>query len=91
MEFLDPSHEGTSLDFVAAPRLHSLRGATVAMISNGKEGTRNFFSVLGQQLQEQHGVASVIALTKGNYSAPAEAEVMQRAASADVIITGVGD
>jgi diacylglycerol kinase family enzyme len=91
MQFLDPTHEGESLDFVAAPRLQSLQGANVAFISNGKEGTRNFFSTLERQLLEQHGVASVVALTKGNYSAPAEAEVMQQAANADVIITGVGD
>jgi len=91
VEFLDPSHEGEAHDFVAAPRLQSLQGANVAFISNGKEGTRNFFTALQQQLKEQQGVASVIALTKGNYSAPAEAEIMQQAANADVIITGVGD
>lgn len=91
MQFLDPSHEGDALHFATAPRLQTLQGAKVALISNGKEGTRNFFSILGRQLQQRHGVASVVSLTKGNYSAPAEAEIMQQAANADVIITGVGD
>lgn len=91
MEFLDPSHEGYASGFVAAPRLSSLHGKKVALLSNGKQGTRSFFAALKTRLQVQHGASSVVVLTKANYSAPAEDAVLQQAVSADVVIAGVGD
>ena len=43
---LDPSHEATAVGAQRAPRSPSLAGKTVGFISNGKEGTKGFFTVL---------------------------------------------
>jgi len=91
IEILDPTHEGEATGFAPAPRLASLRGARVAIVSNGKQGTRPFFDAFERELRDRHGVAEVVRLTKSNYSAPAEPEVMAKATAADALVAGVGD
>ena len=91
MEILDPTHEGDSPDFVPAARLRSLEGATIGVISNGKKSTKPFFDALERELVEKHGVATVVRRTKSNYSAPADAEIMDEAKKWDALVAGVGD
>jgi hypothetical protein len=74
-----------------APRLQSLKGKTVGLISNGKEGTVGFFAHVDRLLRERYQVAEVILRTKSNYSAPAEDEIIDDAKSWDLAITGLGD
>jgi hypothetical protein len=74
-----------------APRLQSLKGKTVGLISNGKEGTAGFFAHVDRLLRERYQVAEVILRTKSNYSAPAEDEIIDDAKSWDLAITGLGD
>ena len=75
MEVLDPTHSDDDAEFVAAPRLESLSGATIGIISNGKHGTVPFFDALERELRERHGVARVDRVVKPNYSAPAGPEI----------------
>ena len=91
MEILDPTHEGHSPDFAPAARLRSLEGATIGVISNGKKSTKPFFDALERELVEKHGVATVVRRTKSNYSAPADAEIMDEAKKWDALVAGVGD
>jgi len=91
IEVLDPTYGDNSTDFAPATRLPTLDGATVGIISNGKEGTPAFFDALEDALREHHGVAEVVRLTKPNYSAPADASIMDRAARWHALIAGVGD
>jgi hypothetical protein len=91
IEFLDPTPESGAGEFKPAPRLASLEGATVAIISNGKKNTKPFFDAMETELRTSHGVADVVRLTKSNYSAPAEAEVLQEAEKWQALISGVGD
>ena len=88
---LDPSHEAGSSAFVPAKRLKSLEGATVGLVSNGKEGTKGFFDAFEKELLDGHGVAKVVRVTKRNYSAPAEPEILEQAAEWDAIVAGIGD
>lgn len=88
---LDPTFEERPDPFVAAPRPATLRGATVGIISNGKARTRPFFDHLERLLREEWGVAEVVRRTKSNYSAPAEAHLIDEAASWQVLFAGVGD
>jgi hypothetical protein len=44
-----------------------------------------------ERLLREHGVASVVRRTKGNYSAPAEVELMDEAASWSAMFAGTGD
>jgi hypothetical protein len=71
--------------------LQSLKGKTVGLISNGKEGTAGFFAHVDRLLRERYQVAEVILRTKSNYSAPAENEIIDDAKSWDLTITGLGD
>jgi len=43
---LDPTHEKSAAGLKLAPRHRSLAGQTIGFISNGKEGTKGFFTEL---------------------------------------------
>ena len=91
IEILDPTHEGDSAPFQTAPRLATLRGIRLAVISNGKKGTKPFFDALERDLKDDHGVADVVRLTKANYSAPVDAGLLADAGRWDALVAGVGD
>jgi len=91
IEVLDPSHESDARAFAPAQRLTSLNGVTVGIISNGKKGTKPFFDALARELREHYGVAKVVQLTKSNYSAPVEPELLNEAERWQALISGVGD
>ncbi len=91
LQVLDPSNETTPPLGVLAPRVASLAGATVGFISNGKEGTHGFFAHLDRMLREEFGVAEVIRRTKSNYSAPADAHIVDELRRWQAVVTGIGD
>jgi hypothetical protein len=91
IEILDPSHESAGAPFAAAPRLDSLEGKTVAIVSNGKKGTQPFFGALERELKEGYRVAEVVRLTKSNYSAPAEPPLLRDSARWHALVSGIGD
>ena len=88
---LDPTNEATPPKGQLAPRLVTLRGKTVGFISNGKEGTKGYFRHLEQLLRDEHGVADVVLRTKSNYSAPADAHIIDEIRSWHAVVTGIGD
>ena len=91
MQILDPSHEEGAAGFALATRLAALEGATVGVISNGKEGTKGFFAAFEQVMKDRYGVGDVVLRTKSNYSAPAEAGLLEEAKSWDALVAGIGD
>ena len=91
IEILDPTAETAATGGRPAPRLSSLAGKTVGIISNGKEGTKGYFAHVDHLLRSELGVARVDFCTKANYSAPAEAAVIARIKSWDAVVAGVGD
>lgn len=91
IEVLDPTYGDDENRFAPAPRLESLSGATVGVISNGKQGTRRFFDALARELIDTHGAADVVRLTKANYSAPADPDTVDRAKEWHALVAGVGD
>ena len=72
-------------------RPSSLQGKTVGFISNGKEGTKGYFAHLDRMLREELGVADVVWRTKSNYSAPADAHIVDEIKKWHAVVTGVGD
>jgi len=88
---LNPTNETSPEKLEPAPRLNTLRGKTVGLISNGKEGTPGFFAHLDRLLRKRFDVANVVLTTKANYSAPAEAAIIDGARSWDLTISGLGD
>jgi hypothetical protein len=90
-EVLDPTQESEPGAVEFAPRLRSLEGITVGLLSNGKAGTARLFDHVEDLLRRDHGVADVVRRTKSNYSAPAEVELMDEAASWAALFAGTGD
>ena len=91
IRILNPTSEAVVETMQPAPRLRSLAGKTVGLISNGKEGTSGFFAHVERLLRERYQVAQVVLRTKSNYSAPAEDEIINEARNWDLAITGLGD
>ncbi len=91
IEFLDPTYESEAQVFSPAPRLDTLEGKTIGIVSNGKQGTSAFFLAFEQHLREHFKVREVVQTTKANYSAPAESALMQQARSWDALVAGIGD
>jgi hypothetical protein len=87
----DPTNEMKVAGVQQAPRLSSLRGKTVGFITNGKEGTKGYFTHLDRLLREDLGVAEVVWRQKTNYSAPADAYIVDEARLWHAAVTGVGD
>jgi hypothetical protein len=88
---LDPTPEKAPPAGQLAPRLATLKGKTIGFISNGKEGTKGFFTHLEKMLREDYGVAQVVSRTKSNYSAPADAHIVAEIKQWHAVISGVGD
>jgi hypothetical protein len=90
-QVLDPTNETAPSRGEPAPRLATLAGKTVGFISNGKEGTQDFFAHLDRMLREEFGVAEVIRRVKSNYSAPADRDIADEIARWHAVVTGIGD
>lgn len=91
LRVLDPTHEMQPAGVEPAVRPFTLEGGTVGIISNGKEGTQGYFARLERLLHEQMGVAEVVWRIKSNYSAPADADIVDEIRKWQAAITGVGD
>lgn len=91
IEFLDPTHENHSGEFTLAPRLATLAGAVIAIVSNGKKNTIPFFDAFERELREAHGVAEVVRITKFNYSTPVDQSLLTDAERWNALIAGIGD
>ena len=91
IEVLDPTYEHDGAPFALAPRLATLDGSTIAVVSNGKKNTQPFFDALERELCDRYGVSRVVRRTKANYSAPAEAAALADAGQWHALIAGVGD
>ena len=90
-EVLDPTQESEPDSVTLAPRLASLEGVTVGLLSNGKAGTARLFDHVEDLLRRDHQVAHVVRRTKSNYSAPAEVDLMDEAATWAAMFAGTGD
>jgi hypothetical protein len=91
LQVLDPTNETAPPLGQRAPRLTSLAGKTVGVISNGKEGTKGFFAHLDRILREEFGVAHVVLRVKSNFSAPADRHIVDEIARWHAVVTGIGD
>ncbi len=91
IEVLDPTYSESATTLSPAPRLVSLAGLTIGIVSNGKRGTLGFFHALEDQLRDRWNVADVVRVVKPNYSAPAGDEIMDPAQRWHALVAGIGD
>ena len=90
-EVFDPTHEKANAATTLAPRLATLRGKTIGIVTNEKEGTKGYFGHLDRLLRTEFGVADVVWRAKANYSAPAGPAIVAEMRSWDAVVAGVGD
>jgi hypothetical protein len=91
MIVLDPTNETKAAGGQPATRPTTLQGKTVGFISNGKEGTKGYFVELERQFRDAFGVADVVWRTKSNFSAPANASIVDEIKTWQAVVAGVGD
>jgi hypothetical protein len=91
LRVFDPTNEMKTAGVRPAPRVTSLKGKTVGFISNGKEGTKGYFTHLDRMLRDEFGVADIVWRTKSNYSAPADAHIVDDIKDWHAVVAGVGD
>jgi hypothetical protein len=91
LRVLDPTNEKREAGGRPAPRPGSLRGRTVGIISNGKEGTKEYFAHVARLLREELGVGDVVLRTKSDFSAPADTHIVDEIRRWQAVVTGVGD
>ena len=90
ISYLDPTGGVQLVDRQDAQRLASIKGATVALMTNGNDTSGFFFEALSQIFKEQYGVARVILETKFTSSKPADDKVLEDiAVEADFMVAGV--
>jgi hypothetical protein len=83
---LDPDLEPLTL----APPVASLDGATVGLLDNAKIGTARFYDHL-ETLLRRYGVREFIRRRKPDASRPVPVQMLEDLATADAVISGIGD
>ena len=91
LRVLDPTNEMKAVGASLAPRLASLEGKTIGIITNAKEGTKGYFTHLERLLREEMGAADVVWREKSNYSAPMDAHIVKEITNWHAAFAGVGD
>lgn len=91
MYILDPTAEADPEPVSPAPRLDSLHDRRIGLLSNGKTAVAPLFDHLESLLRREWKAHDILRLTKSNYSAPAEPDLIRELARCHLIFTGVGD
>ena len=87
---LDPRLDPDLEPLVLAPPVASLDGATIGLLDNAKIGTARFYDHL-ETLLRRHGVREFIRRRKPDASRPVPVEMLDDFATADAIVSGIGD
>jgi len=87
------SPEG-STSLPAARRAESpvtLADQKLAVLDNGKPNARLLMQTIAERIAELHGATVAIVTAKATAATPAEPEILQQLAAADLVITGSAD
>src|SRR5262245_36836471 len=77
MYVLDPTAEADPQPVSRASRLDSLHNRRIGLLSNGKTAVAPLFDYLESLLRQEWKARDVLRLTKANYSAPAEPDLIR--------------
>jgi hypothetical protein len=90
---LDPTgFDQRAMDTTLAPRPASLRGLTAGLLENTKPNSALFLSVVGRELQREHGAAAAVMFSKSYFGTPTEESLIQRILrNCDFVVAGIGD
>jgi hypothetical protein len=88
---LNPTPDAPPATLPMAAALDSLDGRSVALLDNGKFNVAPFLDAVEAILKEQYGVREVVRRRKANQNAPAPTSLIAELATADAVISAVGD
>ena len=89
---VDPTLRGATADAALAPRLDSLEGAVIGLVSNGKTHAPGILQRVAQNLIESHGARDAVLMLKLTANLPAASEEVESlAAGVTAIIAAIGD
>jgi hypothetical protein len=90
---LDPTGDDQrEIDTTLAPRPESLRGLTVALVSNDKPNAEVLLSEVAAELKRAHGIRASVMYSKSYFGTPVEESLIQRILhSSDFAVAGIGD
>ena len=89
---LDPTVEATPDTIGLAPRLETLAGARIGLLSNSKNGVSRFFDQLEGLLRARYPGIELVRAAKPNASRGAPGETLDQLTSeCAAVITAVGD
>ncbi|GAA3731402.1 hypothetical protein GCM10022225_11570 [Plantactinospora mayteni] len=90
---LDPTGDADrGADTTLAPRLGSLRGATLGLLDNGKPNGSVLLGEIGDHLRDRYGVREVVMYTKSYFGTPVDQTLTERIVQeCDFAIAAIGD
>ena len=92
MQLLDPTNTNTDTSKTRAPKLESLEGLTIGLLSNGKSNADHLIRMTAEKLVARHGGAFSKVLYKPHASEIAPTELLTNLApECDYLITAAGD
>ena len=92
IRIVNPVGEGRRPELTLAPRLRTLKGASVGIIHNTKHMAGEFLAELRRLLQERYGVAKFEFYRKEHASVPIPEKVLRSLVeSCGAIVHGVAD
>lgn len=92
IRLMDPGGTGTTVERSLAPRLASLTGQRMALLTNGKHNADVLLRETAAVFAERHGCREVGFFDKRNAGNPCPADRLEALSEeADFLITAVGD
>jgi hypothetical protein len=92
MKLVDPTAPSAALANARAPKLASLEGLTIGLLSNRKLNADLMLRETAALFAERHGCRVATLVEKNNASAPAgERRIAALIERSDFLITGLGD
>jgi hypothetical protein len=90
---LDPTGDSDRAgDITLAPRLRSLQGLTVGLLSNSKTNASLLLSEVAKELQRAHGLRTWTVYAKSYFGTPVEeSQIQQILHNCDFAVAGIGD
>jgi hypothetical protein len=91
MRLLSPEGEIAMAPAALTSPVRALAGRHIAVLDNGKPNARLLLTRIADRLAERTSAEVVLVTAKSTAATPAEPEILQQLAAADVVVTGSAD
>lgn len=91
-EILDPTIQDVAQDQKKmAPRLNTLNGATIALLSNSKHNADRIMEIAIAHLRKKYNIKEIISVTKNHFAEKVTAKEIEILKRSHAVITAIGD